>query len=45
MAMDIVYLIVFMTAFMGPALIVGAVVEFIYYDVMGHNPDEPYNKD
>lgn len=45
MAMDIVYLIVFMAIFMGPMLIVGAIFEYVYYDIMGHDPDEPYNKD
>lgn len=42
MAMDIVYLIVFMTMFMGPMLIVGAIVEFVLYEIKGEDPDKPY---
>ena len=45
MLMDLLYLIIFITAFMGPMLIVGAIVEYILYDVMGKNPDEDYYKD
>ena len=42
MLMDLLYLIIFITAFMGPMLIVGAIVDYVLYDVMGKNPDEDY---
>ena len=45
MLMDIIYLVTFMVAFMGPAIIVGAIFEHIYYDVMGNDPNEDYYKD
>ena len=41
---DLLYLIVFITAFMGPMLIVGPIVEYVYYTVLGHNPDEDYDE-
>ena len=41
---DLLYLIVFITAFMGSMLIVGAIVEYILYDVLGKDPDEDYYK-
>ena len=45
MLMDLLYLIVFITAFMGPMLIVGAIVEYILYDVLGEDPDRDYYED
>ena len=42
---DLLYLIVFITAFMGPMLIVGAIVEYILYDVLGEEPDRDYYED
>lgn len=42
MAMDIVYLIVFMAIFMGPMLFVGAIVEFVLYEIKGEDPDKSY---
>ena len=42
---DLLYLIVFITAFMGPMLIVGAIVEYILYDVLGEDPDRDYYED
>ena len=39
---DLIYLIVFITAFMGPMLIVGAIVEYVLYDIMGENPNRDY---
>ena len=41
---NLLYLIVFITAFMGPMLIVGAIVEYVYYRVQGHNQDEDYDE-
>ena len=45
MLMDLLYLIIFITAFMGPMLIVGAIVDYILYDVMGEDPDRDYYED
>ena len=42
---DLIYLIVFITAFMGPMLIVGAIVEYVLYDIMGENPNRDYYED
>ena len=42
---DLLYLIVFVTAFMGPMLIVGAIIEYILYDVLGKDPDRDYYED
>ena len=42
---DLLYLIVFITAFMGPMLIVGAIVEHVLYDIMGEDPDRDYYED
>ena len=42
---NLLYLIVFITAFMGPMLIVGAIVEHIIYDIMGENPNRDYYED
>ena len=42
---DWLYLIVCITAFMGPMLIVGAIVEYILYDVLGKDPDRDYYED
>ena len=39
---NLLYLIVFITAFMGPMLIVGAIVEHILYDIMGEDPNKDY---
>ena len=39
---DLLYLIVFITAFMGPMLIAGAIVEYVLYDIMGENPNRDY---
>ena len=39
---DLIYLIVFITAFMGPMLIVGAIVEYILYDVLGEDPNKDW---
>ena len=39
---NLLYLIVFITAFMGPMLIVGAIVEYVLYDIMGNNPNKDY---
>ena len=42
MLQDLIYLIVFITALMGPMLIVGAIVEYILYDIMGEDPNKDY---
>ena len=42
MLADLLYLIVFITAFMGPMLIVGAIVEYVLYDVLGEDPNKDY---
>ena len=42
---DLLYLIVFITACMGPMLIVGAIVEYRLYDVLGEDPDRDYYED
>ena len=39
---NLLYLIVFITAFMGPMLIVGAIVEYVLYDVLGEDPNKDY---
>ena len=39
---DLIYLIVFITAFMGPMLIVGTIVEYVLYNVLGKDPNEDY---
>ena len=39
---DLLYLIVFITAFMGPMLIAGAIVEYILYDVLGEDPNKDW---
>lgn len=39
---NLLYLIVFITAFMGPMLIVGAIVEYVLYDIMGEDPNRDY---
>ena len=43
MAMDLLYLLVFMTAFMGPMLIIGSIIEYVIYDVKREDPDKPYD--
>ena len=39
---NLLYFIVFIIAFMGPMLIVGAIVEYVLYDIMGENPNRDY---
>jgi hypothetical protein len=42
MLMDLLYLLVFICIFMGPALLVCGIFEYIHYKVLGNNPDEDY---
>ena len=40
--MDLLYLLVFICIFMGPALLICGIIEYIQYDVMKNDPDEDY---
>lgn len=42
MLMDLLYLLVFICIFMGPALLVCGIIEYICYDIMGEDPDRDY---
>ena len=39
---DLLYLIIFCTVFFGPALIADGIFEYIYYKMLGHDPNEDY---
>lgn len=40
--MDLLYLLVFICIFMGPALLVCGIFEYIHYDVLKNDPDKDY---
>ena len=42
--MDLLYLLVFICIFMGPALLVCGIFEYVYYDLMKNDPDEDYDE-
>lgn len=42
MLMDLLYLLIFMTTFMAPMIIIGSIVEYVLYEIKGEDPNRDY---